>query len=45
MTKVIIFLLNILSILHPQKYLSFETLYILSVKDNYSLCFLARNGE
>ena len=46
MTKVItIFLLNILSILHPQEFLAVSILYILWVEDNYCLCFLARTGE
>ena len=46
MTEVItIFLLYILSILHPQTYLSVPILFIIRVEDNYTLCFLAFTGE
>ena len=46
MRKVItIFLLYILSILHPQTYLSVLILYMVRVEDNYTLCFLACTGE
>ena len=42
MTKVAtIFLLYILSIQHPQKYLPVSIFYILRVEDNHNLCFLA----
>ena len=46
MTKIAtIFLLYILRIQHPQKYLPVSIFYILRVEDNYNLRFLALTGE
>ena len=46
MTKVAtIFLLYILSIQHPLKYLLVSIFHILRVEDNYNLCYLALTGE